>query len=267
MKMITKLYGSLTAVVSERRVEPSVLGLINEVWRGPSGSQHLFSPSLPTEGKRFKITAVHIDSMTHARSWDGLRFNGDSGRNYHLKSVLKKKVQFQVRARVVVLNKAEWKLSAFVYLPQIPSDCWQLGGRVYYRVIVGSQPEGRGGLPLPQICPKGSPLLHFRLLAQRMQVNQALEKMLYKNKKIKKKNNSDLFQHLVTEHHAFFDTEHMCDLHSVLFFWQLGSFAANMGRKHVIVIEEMCLFPSLFLFLRPIMVMLIGAHSGWVTAR
>ena len=31
MKMITKLYGSLTAVVRERRVEPSVLGLINEL--------------------------------------------------------------------------------------------------------------------------------------------------------------------------------------------------------------------------------------------
>lgn len=91
MKMITKLYGSLTAIVSERRVEPSVLGLINELWRGPSGSQHLFSPSFPTKGKHFKITAVHIDSMTHARSWNGLRFNGDSGRNYHLKSAPKKR--------------------------------------------------------------------------------------------------------------------------------------------------------------------------------
>lgn len=58
---------------------------------GPSGSQRLVSPSLPTKGKHFKITAVHIDSMTHARSWNGLRFNGDSGRNYHLKSTLKKR--------------------------------------------------------------------------------------------------------------------------------------------------------------------------------
>lgn len=31
MKMITKLYGSLTASASERRAEPAVLGLINEL--------------------------------------------------------------------------------------------------------------------------------------------------------------------------------------------------------------------------------------------
>lgn len=31
MKMITKLYGGLTAIVQEKRVEPRVLGLINEL--------------------------------------------------------------------------------------------------------------------------------------------------------------------------------------------------------------------------------------------
>lgn len=31
MKMITKLYGGLTAIVREKRVEPHVLGLINEL--------------------------------------------------------------------------------------------------------------------------------------------------------------------------------------------------------------------------------------------
>lgn len=123
--------------------------------------------SLPSEGKHWKVTAVPIGSASHARGCDGLRLNGDGGRDCHLKRARRRRCSSLSLPGLFFYNKTQSDVRAFVYLTPTPSilpprptvsrACltmgWSfvVGTRRAVRFLCLELCQGASGVPL--VCP------------------------------------------------------------------------------------------------------------------